>query len=215
MNITIGIADDQLLFLKSLSALLDTFPGFEVVVDATNGEELCRKLSLAKSVPDILLLDVHMPVMDGPATATVVAQRFPSIRMAALSMKDDEMSIIKMVRAGCCAYLLKDMHPAELEKALEEIVKTGYYNADVSNMPSHRMATLHAKLPEETLSGREKQFLQLACSDMTYKQIASSMYLSERTIDGYRESLFEKFNVQSRVGMVMEGLRRELVDLHQ
>ncbi len=213
MRISVGIADDQLLFMKSLSALIDTFPGFEVVMDGVNGEDLCRKLTLAASVPDILLLDVNMPVMDGPATAAFVAQRFPVIRMVALSMKDDEISIIKMIRAGCCAYLSKDMHPAELEKALQEVARTGYYNADGCHSSHVRTAALKARLPEDKLTAREMEFLQLACSDMTYKQIASAMYLSERTIDGYRESLFEKFQVQSRVGMVMEGLRRELVDL--
>jgi len=215
MQITIGIADDQLLFMKSLSTLVETFPGFEVILDARNGEELCNKLTAGTPVPDIILLDVNMPVMDGPATAQFIARHFPAIYMVALSMKDDEMSIIKMIRAGCCAYLCKDMHPNDLETALREVSQNGYYNSDAYNSRYRRLALHASRPPVDGLTGREIHFLRLACSDLTYKQIACEMHLSERTIDGYRESLFEKLNVQSRVGMVLEGLKRELVDLHQ
>jgi DNA-binding NarL/FixJ family response regulator len=131
----------------------------------------------------------------------------------ALSMKDDDTTIINMIRAGCCAYLLKDIHPNELEKALLEINKSGYYNADASNLNFRRL--LKKKDEDEKLAITEKElaFLKLACSDLTYKQIADKMHLAERTIDGYRESLFNKLNVQSRVGMVLEALRRELISL--
>lgn len=213
MKITVGIADDQLLFMKSLSTLIETFPDFEVVMESQHGEDLCRKLVASSHPPDILLLDVEMPVMNGPATAAFVAARFPLIRMVALSMKDDEMSIIKMIRAGCCAYLCKDMHPNDLEIALSEVSATGYYNSDERNSRYRKLTQEAVRSAGCGLTDRETKFLRLACSDMTYKQIASEMHLSERTIDGYRESLFEKFNVQSRVGMVLEGLRRELVSL--
>jgi DNA-binding NarL/FixJ family response regulator len=213
MKITVGIADDQLLFMKSLIVLIETFPDFEVVMESQHGEDLCRKLVASSNPPDILLLDVDMPVMDGPAAAAFISARFPLVRMIALSMKDDEMSVIKMIRAGCCAYLCKDMHPNDLEKALSEVAACGYYNSDERNS-RYRKLTQEASRPQGCgLTERETEFLRLSCSDMTYRQIAAEMHLSERTIDGYRESLFEKFTVQSRVGMVLEGLRRELVRL--
>lgn len=214
MKITVGIADDQLLFLKSLCALVETIPGFEVKLEALHGQDLCQKLAAAPALPDMLLLDVDMPVMDGPAAAAFISQQYPLIRMVALSMKDDEMSIIKMIRAGCCAYLCKDMHPADLEKGLLEILATGYYNSDEYNSRYRKLARDAVKPAGWGVSDREIQFLRLACSDMTYRQIAGEMHLSERTIDGYREALFDKFNVQSRVGMVLEGLKRELVQLN-
>jgi DNA-binding NarL/FixJ family response regulator len=128
-------------------------------------------------------------------------------------MKDDDRSIISMLQAGCCAYLLKDIDTGELEKALEEVYTKGYYNSDIVNINYRRLILAANENVSPTLSEREKVFLQLACSDLTYKQIAAEMHLSERTIDGYREALFEKFKVQSRVGMVLEALRRKIVHL--
>jgi len=116
-----------------------------------------------------------------------------------------------MIKAGCCAYLLKYTHPNELEKALHEIYIKGFYNADVSNVNYRRL--LQFEKDSLNITDKEKTFLQYACKDITYKQIASQMNLSERTIDGYRESLFHKLKVQSRVGLALEAIRRELVKL--
>lgn len=213
MIINIGVTDDHQLFLKPLAMLITTFPMFNVVIEARNGEELLKKMALATIVPDILLIDVDMPGMDGFQTARQVAQHYPLVKMVALSMKDDDTTIIGMIKAGCCAYLLKDTHPDELEKALLEIQSRGFYNGDACNVNFRRLILHSQKETASELNEREAVFLQLACSDLTYKQIASEMHLSERTIDGYRESIFEKFNVQSRVGMVLEGLRRNIIRL--
>jgi DNA-binding NarL/FixJ family response regulator len=207
----VGIVDDQQLFLKSLCILVDTFENFETLLDALNGELLLKKLDSLTTLPDILLIDVNMPVMDGIATVSVIAQKYPVIKMVALSMEDDDATIISMIRAGCCAYLLKDIHPDELEKALEEINKQGYYNADTYNINYRRLIAQAGRPESNPLSEKEKKFLQLACSDLTYKQIASQMFLSERTIDGYRESVFQKLKVRSRVGMVLEAIRLKIV----
>lgn len=213
MKITIGIADDHQLFLKSLGILINGFPSCEVLFDALHGKDLLDKLETAPQKPEILLIDVNMPVLDGPATVERVAARYPGIRLVALSMKDDETSIIRMIQQGCCAYLLKDIHPTELEKALEEVHTKGYYNADASNINYRRLILKMQETESLKITDREKEFLHLACSDLTYKEIAAAMFLSERTIDGYRESLFEKLNVKSRVGMVLEAMRRSLTSL--
>jgi DNA-binding NarL/FixJ family response regulator len=128
-------------------------------------------------------------------------------------MKDDDATIIKMIKAGCCSYLLKDIHPEELNKALHEIHSKGYYNADAANINYRRLLQHQEKQNELQLTEKEKHFLQLACSDATYKQIAAEMHVSERTVDGYRESLFRKLNVQSRTGMALEALRKNIVSL--
>jgi DNA-binding NarL/FixJ family response regulator len=210
MKITIGIADDNQLFLKSLSALINTFAGFEVVLEALDGADLLAKMEARNLRPDILLLDVSMPTMDGIATAAAIAGKYPLIKMAALSQKDDDLTVIRMIKAGCCAYLLKDIHAEELERALGDIYHTGHYNSDYYNINHRRL--LHP-IPNPRLNDRELQFLQLACSDLTYKEIAEQMHLSQRTIDGYRESIFEKFKVQSRVGMALEAIKRKLVEI--
>ena len=213
MTINIGIADDHQLFLKSVSILIESFPGYKISVDALNGEILLKKLGQVKLLPDIILLDVNMPVMDGPKTAAALSEKFPAVKLVALSMKEDDASVIKMIKNGCCAYLLKDIHPDELEKALMEVHKTGYYNADVSNIRYRRLIMKQQEEEKLHLSDRELVFLKLACSDLPYKNIAEKMHLAERTIDGYRESIFQKLNVQSRVGMVLEALRRNLVSM--
>lgn len=209
MKIKIGITDDHQLFLKSLRLMLESFKVYEVVVEALNGKDLQEKMQQVKEVPDILLIDVNMPQMNGVATAEWLHKKYPEIKLVALSMNDNDKAIIDMIKAGCCAYLLKETHPDEFEKALAEINSKGYYNADISNLNFRRLLQLEKESFQ--ISEKEKQFLQLACSDMTYKEIASIMKLSERTIDGYRESLFMKLKVQSRVGLALEAIKRELV----
>lgn len=213
MKIKVGLVDDHQLFLKSLSLMLETLQGFEVVVEALNGQELQEKLKRVKELPDVILLDVNMPVMDGVATTQWLQIHYPGIRLVALTMNDKDNAIIRMFRGGCCAYLLKDVHPTELGKALHQVHLKGYYNADAAQFNPGRL--LHKAEREEGLNitPKEKAFLQLACSELTYKQIAAEMQVSERTVDGYRESLFQKFGVQSRVGLCLEALRKELVQL--
>jgi DNA-binding NarL/FixJ family response regulator len=211
MNITLGITDDHQLFLKSLSLLIGSLEDFTIIIEALNGKDLIEKLEAKKIQPDIILLDVNMPVMDGRQTAEYLSQKFPAIKLVALSMKDDDATIISMIKAGCCAYLLKDIHPEDLNKALHEIHYKGYYNADAANINYRRLLQHQEK--ELQLTDKEKEFLQLACSDATYKQIAAVMHLSERTVDGYRENLFKKLNVQSRTGMALEAIRRNIVSL--
>jgi DNA-binding NarL/FixJ family response regulator len=193
--------------------MLNSFNEFEVVVEALNGKELQEKLPQKKELPKIILIDVNMPVMDGVATAQWLSEHYPTIKLVALSMNDNDKSIISMVKAGCCAYLLKDTHPNDLEKALLEVNKKGFYNGDESNLNFRRLMKSEQEEQALNISDKEKVFLQYACSDLTYKEIAAKMNLSERTIDGYRESLFNKLKVQSRVGLALEAIRRELVRL--
>lgn len=213
MKIKTGIVDDHQLFSKSLALMLQSFDNYDVVIEASNGKDLQEKMNNLEvlNLPEIILIDVNMPIMDGIETATWVNEKYPSIKLVALSQNDSDKTIIAMIKAGCCAYLLKDTHPNELEKALQEIYTSGFYNADASNINFRRL--LQYEKDSLKITDREKIFLQLACSDKTYKQIAAEMHLSERTIDGYRESLFQKLNVQSRVVMALEAIRRELVAL--
>lgn len=210
-KIAIGIVDDHQLFLKSLNLMLQTFQNYNVVIEALNGKDLQEKMKYSKIIPDIILLDVNMPIMNGVETAKWLYQNHPEIKLVALSMNDDDHTIIDMIKAGCCAYLMKDTHPNELEKALNEIYIKGYYNGDVSNINYRRLL----KFEQEKIifSEKEKAFLQYACSDRTYKEIAALMNLSERTIDGYRESLFQKLNVRSRVGLCLEAIRKQIISL--
>ena len=213
MGIKIAIADDHQLFLKSLSLLIETFNGCSIIAEAINGKELIETVEKNHFAPDIILIDVNMPVMNGVETASKLYHLFPLVKTVALSMKDDDFSIIKMLKAGCCAYLVKDIHPNELERALLEIFHKGFYNADELNLKYRRIVLSEKTETEKPVSAQELKFLQLASSDLTYKQIAAKMNLAERTVDGYRESLFNKLKVQSRVGLVLEAVRRGYVHL--
>lgn len=211
MKTSVGIVDDHQLFLKSLSLMLKSFKEYDVIVEALNGKDLQEKLQEMTITPSIMLIDVNMPVMNGIETAKWLSTKYPQMKLVALSMNDNDSIIIDMIKAGCCAYLLKETHPDELEKALQEINLKGFYNADVSNINFRRL--LQSEKESVAVTDKEKNFLQYACTDMTYKEIANAMFLSERTIDGYRESLFGKLKVQSRVGLAMEAIRRGLVSL--
>ena len=212
MEIRIGIVDDHQLFLKSLALLINSLSGMNVVLEALNGKDLKAKLKTANKLPDIMIVDVNMPVMNGPETSAFIKEEHPSIKLVALSMNADDMSVIRMLRAGCCAYLLKDIHPVELEKALTEVYKKGYYNADAAKQRSKLLKQMEEEHPD-VLTEKELVFLRLACSDHTYREIAEELKVAERTVDGYREAVFKKFGVTSRVGMVLEGIRRNLVSL--
>jgi len=209
--IKLGLVDDHQLFIRSLALLLASFPNVQVVLDASNGKDLQEKLRSAEVLPEVMLIDVSMPVMDGPQTAQWLRVTYPTMRLVALSMDDQEETIIRMLRAGCCSYLFKDIHPNELEHALNEVHRHGFYNPAVNLQklvePPKDEDGLHK------FNQRELEFLKLACSDITYREIAAIMNLSERTIDGYRAVCFDKLNVQSRTGMVLVALRKSLIKL--
>jgi DNA-binding NarL/FixJ family response regulator len=209
-KLKIGLVDDHQLFSKSLGLLLSSFKNVEVVIDAINGRDLQEKLAAQTVIPDIMLIDVSMPVMDGPQTAEWLHHSFPMIRLVALSMDDKEQTVIQMLKAGCCAYLFKDIHPNELEKALRNVYSVGYYNPSIS---SQKLVEGSDEIIQPHFTEREIEFLRLSCSDSTYKDVAVQMRLSERSVDGYRETLFRKLNVQSRTGMALEAIRKGLVKL--
>jgi DNA-binding NarL/FixJ family response regulator len=210
MKIKIGLVDDHQLFRKSVTLMLSSL-GFDTVVDAGNGKELQEKFSKLTSLPDIMLIDVEMPVMNGVDTARWLKQTHPSIRLVALSMNDKEHIIMSMIRAGCCSYLLKDTAPDVLEYALREVYYKNYYNSEINNSNLGKLVIENQNEFAVTYTEKEIEFLNLACTDLTYKQIGTKMKISERTVDGLRETLFTKLNVVSRTGMAMEGMRKGLI----
>lgn len=210
MNIRIGLVDDHQLFRKSVGLMLQSL-GFEVVVDASNGKELQEKFLKLTTLPDIMLIDVEMPIMNGVETASWIKKNHPGIRLVALSMNNKEVTIMGMIRAGCCSYLLKDTSPEILELAIREVYYKSYYNSDLHNSNLGKMIIENQSEFAMVLSDKELEFLKLSCTDLTYKEIGTQMNASARTIDGFRESMFAKFQVLSRTGMVMEGIKRGLI----
>lgn len=208
MKRTIIIVDDHTLFAQSLQGLVNSFKYFEVLKIFKNGQELVNYLKDNGKLVDIILLDIRMPVMDGIETMEWLRDHFPDQKTLALTMEHDEETIIKMVRLGCGGYLLKDIEPDEFLQALKSVSETGYYfNSETTEALNH--SAEYKKF--EPLSRRETEFISLACSERTYKEVAEVMNLSPKTIDGYREALFQKLSVKSRVGLVLFALKNELV----
>ena len=203
MTRQIIIVDDHKLFAHSLKILVDSFEGFEVSKMFKNGHELTVYLKSAEIFPEIILLDMRMPKMNGLETMEYLMKNHPEQKVLALTVEQDEEQIIRMLRMGCRGYLLKDINPEVFEKALNTVTKTGYFqNKTVTAAISH-----HDKKEELTFTDRELEFLALACSEKTYKEVAENMNLSPKTVDNYRESLFSKLHVKSRVGLVMYAIK--------
>jgi len=214
--VVVGLVDDHVLLRKGLASLLME-NGFPMVIQADNGRHFIEKLSQGE-VPHLVLLDINMPVMDGYATAIWLREHYPQMKILALSMYDDEHSIIRMLRHGAGGYILKDCEPAELKNAIDAIMQKGYYHNElVSSKLIHTMQNTNGNNPVRNgypeLSPKEIKFLQLICSEMTYKEISAVMKLSPRTIDGYRDALFEKLGIKSRVGLVMFAIKNHLINV--
>ncbi len=212
---TVALADDHQLIRNALVELINTFDGFKVIFDEPNGKKFIEKLAIS-TPPDIALLDINMPVMDGYQTAEYLTTNYPDIKIMALSVEDNEEAIIKMLRNGAKGYLLKDTETYLFKKALDEIIHKGYYHSEL--VSSTLLKSVNGKvntIPKENFGfqSRELEFLELACSEYTYKEIADKMCVSPRTIDGYRENLFEKLMVKSRVGLVIFAIKNRLISI--
>jgi len=213
----IAIADDHAMLRKGLEVIINTFPNYEVLFTASDGEELINYLDPAK-LPDIILLDISMPGKDGYETAEYLHIHYPEIKVIALSTLESEAAIIKMIRHGAKGYILKDAEPSELKIAFDEVMSRGYYYNDL--ITRKVMQSINHLVDEKNplpiftrLSEREIQFLKLACSEKTYQQIAKEMFVSERTVDGYRDTLFKKLDVSTRVGLVLFAIKNKLVEI--
>lgn len=208
----VAIVDDHALFAGSLERLINSFPNFTAIYHVRNGMELQKKLTIEKMIPDVVLLDVNMPVMNGFETAEWLSSSFPLVKFIALTMDDDESTIIKMLRLGAKGYLLKDINPDNLKMALNEVIGKGYYHSE--NVSKMLIRSLNPNKDTSLfLKDNELTFIQLACSEMTYKEIAEIMNLSPKTIDGYRHELFNRFEVKNRVGLVIFALKNNLIKL--
>ncbi|MFN8345887.1 MAG: response regulator transcription factor [Spirosomataceae bacterium] len=212
MKTTIAIVDDHELMAKALSGLVQKYENYEVLYEATNGKELLDRIKL-KMVPDIVLLDISMPEMDGFETALWLKNNCPEVKVLALSMNDKEDSIVGMLRNGARGYLLKGCKPFELKQALDAVVDKGYYYTEFVTgqlIKSLNPETLQNPQDSLRLNERELEFIKWACSDLTYVEIADKMCVSPRTVDGYRESVFQKLNVKSRQTLAMAAVRLKL-----
>jgi two-component system, NarL family, invasion response regulator UvrY len=216
-KLSVALVDDHIMLRTGLANLIEDMNDYEVILQSDNGRDFIDATLSKKYDPDIVLLDVSMPHMDGFETAKWISTNLPLAKILVLSMFDDEKSIIKMIRNGAKGYILKDSEPQELEIALNDIVHKGYHYSDLVNGKLiHAVNKLDEQSDEEKRSkftNREIEFLKLSCSEMTYKEIANIMYLSVRTIEGYRDNLFVKLNLKTRVGLVLYAIKNKIFEV--
>ncbi|KJD36298.1 ligand-binding protein SH3 [Tamlana sedimentorum] len=200
------IVEDHNLLSQAIAGLVNSFENFVVLYTCKNGKELLTKLKTPENIPDVILMDVNMPILNGIETTEILKKEYPDIKVLALSVEENEATIIKMLKAGAKGYLLKDVEKDILETALNETIKHGYYHTkDVSNILINSLTegnTGGIKLKE-----REIEFIKYTCSEMTYKEIAEKMFLSPKTIDGYRDNLFTKLHIKNRIGLVLYAIK--------
>lgn len=208
--LSIGIVDDHTLFRSGLANLLSEFDEINVVFQATNGVDMQKQIVMHPDV-QLILMDINMPIMDGYAATQYVKKTYPAINILALSMHEEENAIIGMLKAGAGGYILKGSTPLDLVAAIKAVIDKGFY---INEMVSGRLLfSLKQEEPKPLITEKELTFLQHCSTELTYKEIADLMNISPRTVDNYRESLFAKLNIKTRTGLVVYGIKHNLIKI--
>ncbi|WP_448074265.1 response regulator [Chryseobacterium koreense] len=211
--IKLAIVDDHKLVSKALENMISFNSNFTVINTSFNGEEFLQYLRSSNDLPDVALMDVNMPIKNGIETTEILSEEFPHIKVIALTMEDNESTIIKMLKAGAKGYLLKDMSPEILFNAIDIVHEKGVFYTDIISESLLKIRIEDQEITDllKEVRDKELEFIKLACSELTYKEIADQMCVSPRTIDGYRDSVFAKLHVKSRVGIVLYAIKHNLL----
>ncbi len=214
-KIKVGLTDDHELMRAGLAQILEANGDIQVIFEASNGEELLE--ALKKYQVDVVLLDLEMPIMDGQIALQKVSEQHPMVKVLILSMHDSNSFIVNMMELGAAGYLLKDMPPEEVVKAVKTVQNDGlYFNAKVSRallagLPGSKITIDSKDNIKETLNSRELDVLKLICEEYTTTEIAEKLFLSPKTIEGYRKQLLEKTGVKNVAGLAIFAVRNHLV----
>ena len=211
--IKVALADDHILLRDALASLINTFENCTVIFKASNGKEAVEKIK-NNQIPDVLILDLNMPLMDGYETSSWLHEHYRHVHVLMLTMYDTDLTMIRLLQAGVKGFLKKDVHPDELRFAIRSVVESGYYYShDVTgklvNIFRNTLDDVQQK--KGLLNEEEMEFLKLCCTELTYKEIAEEMGISPRTVDGLRNDLFSRLELKSRVGLAMYAIRHGLV----
>jgi len=215
-DITVALVDDHILLRNALATLIDSFENCRVIWQASNAHEMIQRIRYTVP-PQVIILDLNMPVMDGHSGAMWLKENIPQCLVLMLTMYDSDLALIRLLQAGVRGFLKKDIHPSELKFAIRSVTQSGYY---YSHQTSGKLANLfrnyngsNSSLQRSLLNEQEIEFLRLCGTEFTYKEIAQSLHLNLRAVDNLRDHLFEKLEVKSRVGLAMYAMRHGIVSL--
>ncbi len=209
--IKIAYAEDHTLIRKAIIEYINFYEDCNVVADENNGKELIDKIGILECAPDVCILDISMPVMNGYDTIIYLKKSYPKMKFLVLSMYDTEFSVIRMIRNGANGYLLKNCDPADLHQAIVDIYFSGYYYDDIASEGAFKKASIN-DIP--TLTKKELEFLSLCCSELSYAKIAELMHVSTRTVEDYQQHIGDKLNIHSRMGLALFAVQNGLVSLN-
>lgn len=214
----IAIAEDQVLFRESLVANIKAAGTIDVVIEAGNGRELIDRIRKLPDPPDIVLMDLSMPEMNGLEATKWLREHMPDIRIIVLSVHGDEKSVARMVQQGVNGYLAKDAELQEVHKAIDSVYEKGFYFNDAM-LKALQSGTLQKKLKMsefnivESLTRREREVLDMICKEYTTQEIAEQLFLSVRTVEGHRNNLLLKTGARNTAGLVIFALKNSMINL--
>ena len=214
-TIKIAIADDYKIFREGLKVGFSADENLEVIMEADNGEELLK--ALETMTPDVIIMDLKMPIMDGMEATKAVRKKYPAIKVLVVTMYDDDKFIIHLMENGANGYLLKNTEPDEIRKSIYAVHENGYYFNDVVNKALLKKLVLKNNLKPSfnqnvELTEREMEVLKLICEEKTAAEIAKDIFLSPRSVEGIRQRLIEKIGVRNTAGLVMFAVKNSMVD---
>lgn len=215
--IKIALVDDEVLFRKGIAFLLQREENIEILFEASNGEELVNKLHNNDVKPDIIIMDLKMPVLNGVEATKIIRKSFPDIKIIALTSYDTKSFIANMIQVGAVAYLIKNTTPKDLIRTINEVNRKGFfYNENVlKTIQETIVSSKNSKGNLETsfLSPREIEILQLICQQKTTTEIAEHLFLSPRTVEGHRNNLLLKTESRNIAGLVVYAIQNEIAVL--
>jgi DNA-binding NarL/FixJ family response regulator len=213
--INVAIADDHKIFRRGVILSLKTFHNIRFILEAENGEELIK--GIEKEQPDIVLMDLKMPVKDGIETTKYLNKHYPKIRILILTMFEDERFVGHLMDSGANGYLLKSTEPAEIKQGIMDVMTNGFYLNNFVNRvlikKNYAKQKFNPNLNSQiTISEREKEVLSLVCMEYTAHEIAQKMDISARTVEAIKDRLMERFGVKNSVGLVFFAMKNSLID---